>query len=48
MINNITEDLFKGIGDDVTKQFDSSNCDENHKRPLPMGLNKKVYGFFKD
>ena len=23
-------------------------CDENDKRPLPVGMNKKVYGFFKD
>ena len=48
MINNITEDFFEDIADDVTKWFDTSNCDENDKRPLPMGMNKKVYGFFKD
>ena len=22
--------------------------DENDKRPLPIGMNKRVYGFFKD
>ena len=27
---------------------DASNYDENDKRPLPMGMNKKVIGMFKD
>ena len=48
MINNITKDFFKDIADDVTKWFDTSNCNEYDKRHLPMGMNKKVYGFFKD
>ena len=48
MINNITEDFFEDIANDVTKWFDTSNCDKSDKRPLPMGINKKVYGFFKD
>ena len=48
IINIITEDFFQDIADDVTKWFDTSNYDENDKIPLPMGMNKKVYGFFKD
>ena len=28
--------------------FDTSNNDNNHKRPLPIGKNKKVPGLFKD
>ena len=48
IINIITEDFFQDIADDVTKWFDTSNYDENDKRPLPIGMNKRVYGFFKD
>ena len=44
----ITEDFFEDIVDDVTKWFDTSNYDENDKRPLPIGKNKKVPGLFKD
>ena len=47
-IHIITDDFFKDIADDVTKWFDTSNYDENDKRPLPIGMNKKVYGFFKE
>ena len=35
---NITEDFFEDIANDVTKWFDTSSCDENGKRPLPMGV----------
>ena len=28
--------------------FDTSNYDENGERPLPIGMNKKVIGLFKD
>ena len=28
--------------------FDTSNYDENDKRPLPIGKNKKEIGLFKD
>ena len=28
--------------------FDTFNYDENDKRPLPVGKNKKVIGLFKD
>ena len=48
IIHIIAETFFKDIADDVTKWFDTSNYDGNDKRPLPMGMNKKVYGFFKD
>ena len=29
-------------------EFDTSNYDENDKRPLPIGKNKNVIGLFKD
>ena len=48
IIHIVTEDLFKDIARDVKKWFDTSNYDENDKRPLPTGMKKKVYGFFKD
>ena len=37
IIHIITEDFFEDIVDDVTKWFDTSNYDENDKRPLPIG-----------
>ena len=43
-----TEDFYKGIANDVEKWFDTSNCDENDKRLLPIGKTKKVIGLFKD
>ena len=48
IIHIIAETFFKDIADDVKKWFDTSNYDGNDKRPLPMGMNKKEYGFFKD
>ena len=44
----MTEDFYRDIAGDVERWFDTSNYDENDKRPLPIGKNKKVYGFFKD
>ena len=44
----ITEDVFADISDDVERWFDTSNYDENDKRPLPIGENKRATGFFKD
>ena len=44
----ITEDVFADISDDVERWFDTSNYDENDKRPLPIGKNKKVIRFFKN
>ena len=43
-----TEDFYREIDNDVEKWFYTSNCDENHKRPLPIGKNKKVIVLFKD
>ena len=40
--------VFDDINNDVERWFDTSNYDENDKRPLPMGVNKKVIGMFKD
>ena len=48
VIHIITEDVFADISDDVERWFDTSNYDENDKRPLPIGKNKKELGFFKD
>ena len=36
-----TEDFDKYIANDVEKWFDTSNSNENDKRPLPIGKNKK-------
>ena len=36
-----TEDFYKDIADDVEKCLDTSNYNENDKRPLPIGKNKK-------
>ena len=36
-----TEDFYEDIANDVEKWFDTSNYDENDKRPLPIGKNKK-------
>ena len=43
-----TEDFYKDIADDVEKWFDTSNHNENDKRPLPIGKNKKIPGLFKN
>ena len=48
VINIFTEDFFEDINNDVERWFDTSNCDKNDKRPLPMGMNKKVIGMFRD
>ena len=42
------EDFYKDVANDVEKWFDTSNYDGNNKRPLPIGINKKVIGKFKD
>ena len=46
IIHIITEDFFVDISDDVERWFDTSNYDENDKRPLPIGKNKKNISFF--
>ena len=48
VINIFTENPFEDINNDVERWFDTSNYDKNDKRPLPMGMNKKVIGLFKD
>ena len=48
IIRIIAKDVFEDIVDDVRKWFDTSNFDENDKRPLPIGKNKKIIGLFKD
>ena len=36
-----TEDIYEDIGNDVEKLFDTSNYNEDDKRPLPIDYNKK-------
>ena len=48
LLHIITKDFYENITVDVEKWFDTSNYDENDKRPLPVGKNKKVNDFFKD
>ena len=43
-----TEDFYEYIADDVEKWFDTSDYDEHDKRPLPIGMNKKVIGLMKE
>ena len=48
IINIITEDFFEDISNDVEVWYDTSNYDEDDKRPLSTGKNKKVVRLFKD
>ena len=50
VIHIITEDVYEDIANDVERWLDISNYDENKtgKRPLPIGMNKKLIGLFKD
>ena len=48
IIHIITEDFFEDISNDVEAWYDTSNYDENDKRPIPIGKNKKIIGLFKD
>ena len=43
-----TEGFYENIANDVERWFDTSNYDENDKRPLLIGKNKKVIDLFKD
>ena len=43
-----TEDFYKDIAKDIERWFDTCNYDKNDERPLPIGMNKKVIGLFKD
>ena len=42
VINIFTEDFFEDINSDVERWFDTYNYDKNDKRPLQIGVNKKV------
>ena len=44
----IIQDFYEDITNDVSKWFGTSNYDENDKKPLPIGKNKKVIGLFKE
>ena len=48
VINIFTEDFFEDINNDVERWFDTSNYDENGKRPLLICMNKKVISLFID
>ena len=50
IIYTITEDFYEDIANDVKRWFDTSNYDENKtgKKLLPIDINKKVIGLFKD
>ena len=48
IIHIITEDFFEDIASDIKIWFDTNNYDENDKRLLLIGINKRVYCFFKD
>ena len=48
VVHIITEDVYEDIANDIERWFNTSNYDENDKRPLPIGKNKKVIGYFKD
>ena len=41
-----TVDFFEDYSKDVERWFGTSNYDENNKRPLTIGKNKKVPGLF--
>ena len=43
VLNIFTEDFFEDINNDIERWFD-----KNDKRPLQIGVNKKVIGMFKD
>ena len=48
IINIKTEDFYEDIADNVKEWFNTSNYDEKDKRPISIGINKKVLGMFKD
>ena len=48
VLNIFTDHFFEDINNDVERWFDTSNYDKNDKRPLQIGVNKKVIGMFKD
>ena len=47
VINIFKGDFFEDINNDVERWFDTSNYDKNDKRPLRVGIDKKLNGMFK-
>ena len=47
VIHIFTEHFSEDINNDVERWFDTSNFDQNDKRPLQIGVNKKVIEMFK-
>ena len=45
---NESRNFYKDIANDVERWFDTSNYDKNDKRPLPIGINKRVIGMYKE
>ena len=43
-----TKDFYEDIVNDIEKWYDTSKYNEDDKRPLPIGMNKKLIGLFKD
>ena len=43
-----TKDFYKDIAPDIEAKFDTSDYPVDHKSGIPIGLNKKVIGMFKD
>ena len=43
-----TVDFYKDISEDVEIKFGTSNFPKDHPSGIPVGLNKKVIGMFKD
>ena len=43
-----TEDFYKDISKDAKDKFDTSNYAKHHPSGIPVGVNKKVIGMFKD
>ena len=48
IIHIVTEDFYKDIVDNVNDWFDTFAYDKEDNRPLPIGINKKIIGKFKD
>ena len=44
----LLQTFFEDINNDVERWFDTSNYDKNDKRPLQIGVHKKVIGMLKD
>ena len=43
-----TEDLYTDISAEIKKWYDTSNYEKDDNKPLPIGINKRVPGLFKD